>query len=110
MNLPPLPEQSCWLLVMHGHAVGFANNAEKAAGMSPGASTQAFTADQMRAYAAEAVRVALDDAAATLAQAVCDDCDDCENGVKWLNEAASAKFAKDYPHLRAALNALKGTP
>ncbi len=66
-----------------------------------------FTADQMRAYAAEAVRVALEQAADELAQALCDD---CENGVKWLNEAASAKFAKDYPHLRAALIALKGTP
>ena len=48
-----------------------------------------------------------EDVAADLAQALCDD---CENGVKWLNEAAAAKFAKDYPHLRKALSALKEQP
>lgn len=28
---------------------------------------------------------------------------DLENGVKWLNEAAAAKFQKDYPALHAAI-------
>lgn len=34
-------------------------------------------------------------------------CDDCENGVKGLNEAAAKKFADEWPHLRKAINALK---
>ena len=29
---------------------------------------------------------------------------DCENGVKWMNEAAAAKFAADYPTVRGVLN------
>jgi phosphoribosylformylglycinamidine (FGAM) synthase-like enzyme len=45
----PLPEQTGWAVEMHGAAVLFATNAEKAAGMSPGAQTQIFTADQLRA-------------------------------------------------------------
>ena len=35
---------------MHGNIVLFANNAEKEAGIYPGAEEMLFTADQMRAY------------------------------------------------------------
>lgn len=85
MNLPPLPKP---FMELHRE-------------ISP-AVYDAWQA-QMTAYAAEAVRVALEDAASTLAQALCDD---CENGVQWLNIAASEKFSKDYPHLRKAINDL----
>lgn len=30
--------------------------------------------------------------------------DDCENGVKWLNERASSKYLAEYPHTRAAIS------
>ena len=50
--LPDLPEQAGWGVSMHGSLVLFASNVEKASGRSPGATTQLFTADQMRAYAA----------------------------------------------------------
>jgi len=32
---------------------------------------------------------------------------DCENGVKWLNERAAADFKKAYPHLSAAIDAIR---
>lgn len=51
----PLPEQAGWAVAMYGELVLFANNAEKASGRSPGAKDPVFTADQMRAYAAQAV-------------------------------------------------------
>jgi hypothetical protein len=38
---------------MHGALVLFANNAERASGGSPGATTPVFTDAQMHAYAAE---------------------------------------------------------
>jgi hypothetical protein len=44
-----LPEQAGWAVEMHGACVLFANNAEKASGRSPGAKTQVFTRNQMRA-------------------------------------------------------------
>lgn len=46
---------------------------------------------------------ALEQVSDDLAQALCDD---CENGVKWLNEAASAQFRESYPNLRAAMNSI----
>lgn len=54
-QLGPLPEQAGWCVLMHGHAALFASNAERAAGLSCGATTPLFTADQMRAYAAQEV-------------------------------------------------------
>lgn len=69
-RLPELPVQSGWGVDMHGELVAFANNAERARGMSPGATTPVFTADQMRAYAAEAVRAALAERAPESAQPV----------------------------------------
>lgn len=54
-QLGPLPEQAGWCVLMHGHAAAFASNAERAVGLSCGATTQLFTADQMRAYAAQEV-------------------------------------------------------
>lgn len=54
-QLGPLPEQAGWCVLMHGHAAAFASNAERAVGLSCGATTPLFTADQMRAYAAQAV-------------------------------------------------------
>lgn len=54
-GLGPLPEQAGWAVVMHGEAVLFANNAEKARGMSAGATSPVFTSEQMRVYAARAV-------------------------------------------------------
>jgi hypothetical protein len=30
--------------------------------------------------------------------------DDCENGIKWLNERAAAKYLKEYPETRKALH------
>ncbi len=50
----PLPEQAGWAVEMHGACVLFANNAEKAAGRSPGAKTRVYTEAQalamMRTY------------------------------------------------------------
>ena len=56
-----------------------------------------------RAVEAAARRQALEDAQSDLAQALCDD---CENGVKWLNEKAAKDFAEKYPHLSAAIRSL----
>ena len=50
-----LPKQAGWALEMHGELVLFANNAERERGMSPGATTPVFTADQMLAFRAEGV-------------------------------------------------------
>jgi len=44
--------------------------------------------------ALEAVDEALNDAAQ----------DDCENGVKWLNEKAAEGYLKEYPHTSAAIS------
>lgn len=52
-TLPPPPEQAGWGVEMHGQIVLFASNVERANGMSPGATTALFTADQLRTYAAE---------------------------------------------------------
>jgi len=30
--------------------------------------------------------------------------DDCENGVKWLNEKAAEGYLKEYPHTSAAIS------
>jgi predicted nucleic acid-binding Zn-ribbon protein len=30
--------------------------------------------------------------------------DDCENGVRWLNEQAASKYLAEYPHTRAAIS------
>ena len=51
-DYPPLPEQDGWAVEMHGALVLFANNAEKAAGRSPGAKTPVFADTQMHAYLA----------------------------------------------------------
>ena len=50
---------------------------------------------------------ALEEAQADLIQALIDD---CENGVKFLNEKAAEDFKKNFPHLRATIKSLKGTP
>lgn len=54
-QLDPLPEQAGWCVSMHRHAAMFARSAERAVGLSCGATTPLFTADQMRAYAAQEV-------------------------------------------------------
>ena len=30
--------------------------------------------------------------------------DDCENGVRWLNESAASKYLSEYPHTKAAIS------
>ena len=50
-GLGVLPEQAGWAVEMHGSLVLFANNAERARGMSPGATEPVFTANQMHGYA-----------------------------------------------------------
>lgn len=54
-ELPSLPVQAGWAVMMHGGAVLFATNAEKAYGLSPGAEEPLYTATQMYAYAARAI-------------------------------------------------------
>lgn len=49
--------------------------------------------DRLRA-ALEAIDEALNDAAQ----------DDCESGVKWLNERAAEGYLKEYPHTSAAIS------
>ena len=49
-------------------------------------------------------KAALDAAAADLADALIAD---CENGVKFLNEAAVARFIKEYPELYKAMRLIK---
>ena len=46
-GLGALPEQAGWALEMHGQCVLFANNTEKARGLSPGATTRIYTEAQM---------------------------------------------------------------
>lgn len=53
--------------------------------------------ERLRA-ALEAVDEALNDAAQ----------DDCESGVKWLNERAAEKYLKEYPHTSAAISKVIG--
>lgn len=48
-------------------------------------------------------REARREAAADIAQALCED---CENGVKWLSEQAAAEFNAQYPHLAAAIRSM----
>lgn len=35
--------------------------------------------------------------------------DDCENGVKWLNENAASKYLKEYPHTASAIKSIVAT-
>lgn len=71
--MAPLPKQAGWAVEMHGTAVLFASNAEKAAGASPGATTPVFTADQLKA-AITADRRAVIEAIAEYAYAMARDC------------------------------------
>lgn len=60
-------------------------------------------AAEMRAYV-EALEIGVGELRADIAEALMHD---CENGVKWLNEAAAEKFKKDYPELHKVLNGEK---
>ena len=56
---PALPEQAGWAVEMHGACLLFANNAEKAGGASPGATTRVYTEAQVQtAVATERERCA----------------------------------------------------
>ncbi len=59
-----------------------------------------------------AIQAALDEARAAERERISDNVwdavmDDCENGVKWLNETASEKLMMNYPALWAALGAIR---
>ena len=47
------------------------------------------------------LEAAVEELRADLAQALCDD---CENGVKWLNKQAVEKFKRDFPQLVAVMH------
>lgn len=64
-------------------------------------------ASQTIAALEAAVNQAREDAQADMAEALIND---CENGVKLLNEKAIEDFKKSFPRLNSAIESLKGKP
>jgi hypothetical protein len=89
MELPELPEPA-GIIVVGSQAL------------------RAFTADQMHAYAKAYAAAAVEAEREAIADALADAlASDCENGVKWLNEAAADNFRKGYPELFALLGSIR---
>lgn len=59
-----------------------------------------YTEEQVLAYGEAEYKRAIEDFKADLAQALCED---CESGVKWLNEQAVERFKREYPNLMELL-------
>jgi hypothetical protein len=60
--------------------------------------------DTIIAFARAIAKLENEEMLSDFAQALCED---CENGVKWLNEQAVLKFHRDFPSVSAVLDAIR---